>query len=64
MNVTQDDAPWTADPWLRWDDGQRAAVGAAIGVLSDIVDGDNLDPAYWRGRVTVALEMLGAAVST
>jgi hypothetical protein len=54
--------PWTADPWLRWDTGQAVAVGAAIGILTEILDGD-LDPGYWRLRIGHALEALGAAVN-
>jgi hypothetical protein len=56
------DLPWTADPWLRWDTGQAVAVGAAIGILTEILNTD-LDPVYWRLRIGHALEALGAAVN-
>lgn len=54
--------PWTADPWRRRDTGQAIAVGAAIGILDEILAGD-LGPTYWRLRVGHALEALGAAVN-
>jgi hypothetical protein len=56
------DAAWTCDPWLHWEIGQCAAVGAAIGILRDLLETD-LDPAYWRIRIGHALEALGAAVN-